>query len=151
MHQVPERDRLLLVAFCSSAVYLLKPPMVINRDGVICMYQTHYNNCIWGYPSAFTHLTIRSTRSRRSEGQTTLQLPRHKMTPLIIGLVLSKFLLFEMNRDVSLESFWSPSSMTSLQALHATRWPKRGSDTEKRIKNTTWWARCVSFIHCISA
>jgi hypothetical protein len=31
------------------------------------MYQTHHNNCTWGYPSAFTHLSIPSTTFPRSE------------------------------------------------------------------------------------
>ncbi|OJA12174.1 hypothetical protein AZE42_05963 [Rhizopogon vesiculosus] len=37
------------------------------------------------------------------------------------------------------------------QILHDAPWSGRPSDQAKRIKNPTWWTRCVLFICCASA
>jgi len=41
-------------------------------------------------------------------------------------------------------------SMVSFQALFVAPRPKRVSSIVKRIKNPTWWTRCVLFICCVS-
>jgi len=42
------------------------------------------------------------------------------------------------------------SVMISVQALYVARRPERPSDIAKRIKNPTWWTRCILFICCVS-
>ncbi|OJA09773.1 hypothetical protein AZE42_11472 [Rhizopogon vesiculosus] len=37
------------------------------------------------------------------------------------------------------------------QALFVARRPEQASDKLKRIKNPTWWTRCILFICCASA
>jgi len=40
--------------------------------------------------------------------------------------------------------------MISVQALYVARRQERVSDMAKRIKNPTWWNRCILFICCVS-
>ena len=40
--------------------------------------------------------------------------------------------------------------MISFQALYVARRRERPSDMAKRIKNPTWWNRCILFICCVS-
>jgi len=40
--------------------------------------------------------------------------------------------------------------MISVQALYVARRQERVSDMAKRIKNPTWWDRCILFICCVS-
>ena len=40
--------------------------------------------------------------------------------------------------------------MISVQALYVARRRERPSDMAKRIKNPTWWNRCILFICCVS-
>jgi hypothetical protein len=46
--------------------------------------------------------------------------------------------------------FYCQSSMISVQALFVAPRPKRASSIAKRIKNPTWWTRCILFICCVS-
>jgi hypothetical protein len=41
------------------------------------------------------------------------------------------------------------SLMISVQALYVAPRPKSTSDMAKRIKNPTWWTRCILFICCV--
>ncbi|OJA21076.1 hypothetical protein AZE42_09133 [Rhizopogon vesiculosus] len=36
------------------------------------------------------------------------------------------------------------------EALFVARRPEQMSDKVKRIKNTTWWTRCILFLCCVS-
>jgi hypothetical protein len=42
------------------------------------------------------------------------------------------------------------SPMISVQALYVAPRPERASDIAKRIKNPTWWTRCILLICCVS-
>lgn len=67
-------------------------------------------------------------------------------------IMLSKLPQYGINRCVSfvlLFDRWSSSSMISIQALFVARRQERISDRVKRIKNPTWWARCILFICCV--
>jgi len=42
------------------------------------------------------------------------------------------------------------SLMIPVQALYVAPRRERASDMAKRIKNPTWWTRCILFICCVS-
>jgi len=55
-------------------------------------------------------------------------------------------------RDKEVRLFLSitETPITSAQALFVARRPDQMSDKVKRIKNPTWWTRCILFFCCVS-
>jgi hypothetical protein len=63
----------------------------------------------------------------------------------------SMLLQYETKRYIALDfSLDCTSSVTPVQALYVARRPERTSEQATRIKNPTWWTRCILFICCVS-
>jgi len=65
-------------------------------------------------------------------------------------LVLSKSLQFGTYRYTWFFFVYCQSLMISIQTLYVGRRQESATDKAKRIKNPTWWNRCILFICCVS-